>query len=112
MFELSAPVEGGGTTRDHLEQVEAVSGLRIPELHPTPPLSEVAHLWGYFAEVSRRRGNNGFGPNPLQPGIIIDWQKLRGIRLTPWEIDALLAIDDTFMADAMKRLSKDEGTPQ
>ena len=108
---LSAP-EGSATVRDHLAQAEAANpGLVIQELHPDPPPQEVAHLWGYFLQISRERNNGGFGPSPISSQNISYWQQLREIELMPFEIDAILAIDEGFMEEMSDRMKKAQDAP-
>jgi hypothetical protein len=54
-------------------------------------------LWGYFQELNRRRGSNGFGVNPISEEQLGRWMQRKGIRLHDWEYRALLAADDAYL---------------
>lgn len=59
-----------------------------------PPIPEgAAHIWGWWNELSRVRGGNGFGPNPITPTAVLDWARLMGRTVRPWEAQALFEID-------------------
>lgn len=72
---------------------------------PKPP-SFVLYLWGYWQQINRRRSGNGFGPNPLNDDDLDRWGRPRGIRLDLWEREAILAIDDAFIAHTVAEASK------
>jgi len=74
---------------------EALANL--PELPP-----HAAHLWEYFTELSRKRVMGFNGPASLQFVDIEAWGRLKRVRLDPWELDAILTLDDLFLASLPK----------
>jgi len=48
-------------------------------------------------QMSGRRGNNGFGPNDISYSAIKAWQDVTGEKLEPWELNAILRLDDAFL---------------
>lgn len=73
------------------------------QAQPPPIPTELRYLWSTFLSLSRARGNNGFGPNPLSFTEIEAWCRLMHIRLDPWEVDTLRAIDDAFLEVAAEQ---------
>jgi len=64
-----------------------------------PPIPKsLTYLWGFFLELSRQRGSNGFGPSPLAYTDIYSWTKLTKIRLSGWEIDLILKLDSAYLS--------------
>lgn len=57
----------------------------------------LAYLLDWFQELQLSRTGNGFGPNPIAYQEIEAWQRLNGIELEPWEIQALKRIDLEWM---------------
>lgn len=68
----------------------------VPELHP-PPLPPGCQLvWDTFIELHNARGG-GMGPSPIAWRDVLAWQEVRGVQLTPWEVDTLMALDQVAM---------------
>lgn len=61
-----------------------------------PP--ESAYLWSAFLQMHRARGGNGYGPDPLGFAAINDWQRAMHCTLRPWEVEAIRAVDDVYLA--------------
>jgi hypothetical protein len=75
-----------------------MSGVEPAQLAESPAMPELAaHVWRYFAELSQFRGNNGFGANPITPTGILDWCRLAGTKLDPWEIRAIALLDEAYL---------------
>ena len=69
------------------------------ELANAPELPEpVKYLWGFFLDLSRQRGSNGFGVLPLSYSDIHAWQQLNELSLDRWELDAILRLDGAYLA--------------
>jgi hypothetical protein len=97
-FELDKPRKDGSTARQHLVKVWEMTGTLPAELANLPPMPELATaVWGTFSELSRFRGNNGFGPNRISPSLMLDWCRLTGTKLNSWEIATIAALDDAFL---------------
>jgi len=64
------------------------------------------HLWRWFWELDSGRGGSGFGPNPIGWTEMKAWAELNGESLTPWEAQALKAIDGAAMAAMAKHEKK------
>lgn len=60
-------------------------------------------LWQIFKELHASRGNNGFGPMRLTFAELDAFQRVTGMRLKPWEIDALRRADRVFINDWQSR---------
>jgi hypothetical protein len=68
---------------------------KVPEL--------VSHVWDYFLELHHRRGNNGYGHVPLTFLEIEAWERKTKRKLDLWELKAILAIDDAYIASLVKK---------
>ncbi|WP_342617234.1 hypothetical protein [Rhodoferax sp. GW822-FHT02A01] len=68
----------------------------VPELHIPPPKNGCWHIWETFIELHNARGA-GMGPSPITWRDLSAWQEVRGVVLTPWEIDTLTALDQVAM---------------
>lgn len=58
-------------------------------------------LWDTFIELHNARGG-GMGPASIGWRDLQAWQDMRGVKLTPWEIDTVMAMD----LEAMKTLNE------
>lgn len=95
-MQLGQKQADGATLREHLQRLEANTGRHDSRLDNA--LSEAAKpLWHLFAQLSARRGSGGFGPMPISPRDVQAWCEMRGLRLTPWELDTLDAMDDALL---------------
>jgi len=52
---------------------------------------------GVFWEMSRCRPQGYAGGLPISHGEIMAWQSLYGIRLSPWELDVIKALDAAYL---------------
>lgn len=86
----------GCTLREHLEVIERTSGQTPEQLAPQPFPHELSHIWEWFQVMSSMRQNAGFGVSRLSSEIV-DWQKLEGIRLNPYELEVIRRIDSIFV---------------
>lgn len=87
---------GGSSVGDHLKSARRQKGKPEPKAPALPP--EAVHLWDTFLELTRRRHGNGFAPLPITHQDIRAWSELKQWPLAPWEIDAILALDDAFLS--------------
>ena len=98
---LAAIQPDGSTLRDHL-QAAAAAGAPLDPLLQRRLSAPCAALWSVFIELDAAR------PVGMQRGAVphsevAAWQQLAGVRLTPWEVDTLLAMDRAAIAAANKR---------
>ncbi|OYW62688.1 MAG: hypothetical protein B7Z31_00010 [Rhodobacterales bacterium 12-65-15] len=97
-FRLNQRQGDNCTLREHLIAAWRMTGVEPAELAEAPSLPPLAaHVWSYFAELSRFRGSNGFGANPITPTGIKDWCWLAGMKLDPWEIRAIALLDEAYL---------------
>lgn len=68
-----------------------------------PPLpEELAYLWEAYLRL-RKRAPAGFaGPQPVGWLDLHAFTQLSGVRLTPWEIGVIEAIDDIYLQPSQK----------
>ena len=60
-------------------------------------VSDGAHVWEWFLELSAGRGSNGFGPNPISWLDLLPWTTMTGTITRPAEIEAILAVDRVWL---------------
>lgn len=59
----------------------------------------VQALWSTFVQLSATR-RTGMGPSAITLTDIEAWCRLSGVRLSPWELDTLLAVDAAMLKSA------------
>jgi hypothetical protein len=99
-FELMQPQEDGATLLAHLEAVWEKSGEMPRQLADAPTLPpSCSSLWNDFLDLHSSRSNSGFGPSRITWRDIADWQRVRGVTLEAWEIDAIREADSMWLSD-------------
>lgn len=93
---LAERLPDGSTLRQHLVAAAAHAGRADPRLEAQPPAG-VDHIWRAFLDLHGSRAT-GFGVSAIAPSEVLAWQQLRGVRLTPWEVDTLAALDSAVVA--------------
>lgn len=63
-------------------------------------------LWQAFKELHASRANSGFGPMRISFAEIDAFQRVTGLSLKPWEVEAIRRADRAFMADWQSRQKK------
>ena len=58
------------------------------------------YLWNHFIQLHNGRGGNGFGPNPIAWSEIRAYCDVMRVQLDPWEVEAIKAVDDVFLASS------------
>lgn len=97
---------GGGTLRDHLEQVALQTGNLPVQLRNTPDLWPAAeYLWKWFGDLHAARLNT-FAPQPVSYHEIAAWRDLHKIDLRPPEVEALRMLDLAYLAWSAKQIEK------
>lgn len=104
-MQLGARQKDGSTLRQHLQAAAAMSGVADPLLEvPRVPVAARA-LWATFLTLSAVR-RSGMGPHPLTLTDIEAWCRLADVRLTPWELDTLIALDAASLRAAAEAQPK------
>jgi hypothetical protein len=89
VIRLSRKLPDGSTEREHL--VAAARQTRNWAALALPPLpAGCSFIWRAFNEISYGRPSQG---GPVPPSEIEAWQRLSGVRLSPWEIDTVHELD-------------------
>lgn len=97
----------GSTYREHLMAAQRRSG-RVPErLANAPKLpSGCDVLWRDFMTLRGMAGSNGFGPSRIGFHDIDGYQRVKRIRLQPWEIEAIRQADSAYIELRSKEKAK------
>lgn len=104
---MSEAQSDGCTLRQHLESFERITGKKSPQLENAPKMPRFyEYIWGWFCDLNRSRGNNGFGLNALSYSEIQAWSNLLSIRPHAWEIELLRSIDNEYLKVANKPKNK------
>lgn len=110
MVQLGQRQADGRPLLQHLQAAQARSGYVHPLLAPVPLPPGGAELWGVYARVSRASRNAMGEAGGIKPTELDAWQRLHGVRLTPWEVSVIEAMDDAARA-AAARTEKAPGKP-
>lgn len=93
-FELSKPAPDGASTREHLDLVFERTGEMPAILANAPECpTGTAQIWADFLELHSSRGSTGFGLMGITWRDIADWQTVRGVVLSQWDIEQIRALD-------------------
>lgn len=102
-FELDAVQEGGSTLRQHLAGMWERSGVEPRLLADAPALPvELEPLWQDFTELHASRAQTGFGPLRITFAEIEAFQRVRGGKFLPWQIDAIRRADAAYISSRAK----------
>lgn len=64
-----------------------------------PPFPEaLRYLWTMFLRLRRRVAGSGFGPAAITWVDIDACCRLLRVRLAPWEVEIIEALDDTYLS--------------
>lgn len=98
-----AAQEEGGTVLEHLQALERKTGKTPQALLDAPVLPEACvELWGIFKELHACRGC-GFGPACITYGDIDAFQRVTGITLQRWELEAIRRADMAYLEAQAER---------
>jgi hypothetical protein len=108
-FELSSKAADGVSVLEHLELVYERTG-ELPELLANAPEcpTSVAQLWADFLDLHSCRSSNGFSMSRITWRDIADWQAVKNIKLTPWDIEQIQALDNMWLAEFAPKGSEEE----
>ena len=96
-FKLLQITEGEKTLKDHLEQLEATTGITPDALvNPTHLPPELEHVYGWFCELSNARSSSFSGLDPITFPGIESWMRVTGIRPGAHEIELIRKIDNLY----------------
>lgn len=99
-LQLTEEGEDGCTVRDHLVSRWRQTGEKDPLLEPIKIAEEVKYLWEYWVSMHRRRDSG----EAISHQEIYSWSQLRGIRLLPFELKALDAMEGVYWKITNERL--------
>jgi hypothetical protein len=95
--ELCARQPDGAPLAQHLLAAQRATGRADERLLARPPAAG-AWLWGVFLQLHHARGAGGMGPAPITLPDLQAWQQVYGVRLAPWEVETLQAMDHAALA--------------
>ncbi len=101
-IELGEPQGDGASLRTHLQRLYRATGRLDPRLIAAPIPDAGRPIWELFVTLSAMR-RTGMGLNPLAMTDIEAYSRLTGVRLTAFELDTLLSIDQAALALAARR---------
>lgn len=102
-FELDTVQKDGSTLRQHLAGSWERSGIEPRRLADAPALPDALEpLWLDFMELHASRANSGFGPSRISFAEIEAFQRVRGGKFLPWQIDAIRRADAKYIASRAK----------
>lgn len=88
----------GQPLREHLESYERQTGQIHPRLAEAPMLPPgCEQLWRDFMDLHGARGFTGFGPARITFVDLDAYQRVQGVRLSPWQIDAIRRADNAYL---------------
>ncbi len=96
-FKLGVVQPDGATLREHYENLLRQKGVTHELLEASECPDSLFYIWEYFLTMNIRRTGNGYGPNPLTPPEVEAWARLHGVRLTPFEAEALDGLETRFL---------------
>ena len=80
-----------------LIEIRQQTGVEAPELSRLPPLPfELEYLWKRYVDLDKKR-QVGMAVNALTWSDIRAYCELMGVKMRPWEIETIVAIDDAYM---------------
>lgn len=87
----------GRPLRDHLKSQWRQTGVMPDQLAQAPQCPEgLEPLWQDFLDLHCMRGSSGFGPSRITYHDIDAMQRVRGITMPPWQVQAITAADAAF----------------
>lgn len=87
----------GKPLRDHLLSAAAAGATPDPRLTDQPPAC-CTLLWQAFIDLIGTRPAGLAGAQSIPPSEVLAWQAGRNLRLRPWDLDTLSAMDRATLA--------------
>lgn len=69
------------------------------------------YLWRIFRRIRRRKGAGMSGPSPIEFPDLDAFQRASRVRLAPWEVEVIEALDDLFLKSADDRRAEQDTAP-
>lgn len=89
--------------REHLANYQKQTGKVHPRMAEAVELPDgLETLWSDFLELHSSRGSNGFGPSRITFTDIDAWQRVNGVKLRPWQVEAIRRADNAYLASLPK----------
>ena len=99
----------GATLREHLTTVWERTGNKPERLANDLP-DGCSNLWHDFLALHNSRGSAGMGgPLRISWADLDAYQRVRGFRFEPWEIEAIRRADGAYMTHFAESRKKPEG---
>lgn len=95
-MQLSQRQSDGQPLRVHLQAEARATGQPHPLLAARVPLPGQG-LWDVYCDIASSRPA-GLGPSVVPCSEYVAWQAITGVRLSPWEVDTLRAMDRAAVA--------------
>ena len=105
-FALDVRQEDGHTLKQHLITAWKQTGKKPAELAVPDKPPSVEYLWEYWRELHRCRNNFGWGHMHLTHLEIDAWKRNTKRKLDPWELEAILQVDNAYIASIPPPKSK------
>lgn len=99
---LNRPRKDGTTLKGHYEQAWKTSGKRPAGLTDTSPPPDLDYLWEWFWELDHSR-DRSMSISPITYAELHYWQRIKGVTLKPWELDAIRMMDTAYCSEANKK---------
>lgn len=94
-------MDDGATLRTHLQRMAYSSGKVDSRLEAEPPPRAVTAVWETFLFLAASR-RTGMSAHPLTMVDIEAYCRMASIKLSPWELETIIALDAVAMAAAAK----------
>jgi hypothetical protein len=100
---LAVPQKDGRTYRETIEPLARRGHAgSIQELEDKPLPDVLEYLWRWFLQLDAMREPSMSGLAPITPKNLEAWRELYEIRTKPYEIDAIVRIDQAFRRELNK----------
>ncbi len=92
----------GASEGAHLRQAAKALGRDLgTDIEPEPDFPVIAsHIWGWFLDLNPARQTGAMGPGAITYESIEVYSRMHRLWMRPWEVSALRAVDDCFLAVA------------
>jgi hypothetical protein len=103
-FRLRKPLPEGGTLRDAFASYRKQTGKRHPEERASISFPDgLEYLWRWYQELEGSRPFANGAMLPIPASEYMAWQQIAGVRLRPWEVNVLRALDAGCLKVALEK---------